>query len=230
MAMNPADRFWSKVDKNGPAHPVLGTPCWLWKASKNNGGYGTFRAYTSKTVGAHRWAYEEERGPVPTDMELDHLCRTRCCVNPAHLEPVTKRENGIRGTSLIMEQAKRTHCPQGHPYDAQNTYIYKGLRYCRICRKDHRKALAAKRRKLTIATPRRVIRGEETHGAKLTSSNALEIYNRRLAGEPGSLLAKEFGVSQATVSYIFHKKTWRHVVSPSETMETVGEMAAGGAK
>lgn len=83
-----------------------------------------------KDAGAHRVAYEEIMGPVPEGLELDHLCRTRSCVNPSHLEPVTHRENMNRGD---VATRRKTHCPKGHPYDEENTGIYNGYRNCRAC-------------------------------------------------------------------------------------------------
>jgi hypothetical protein len=84
---------------------------------------------------AHRVAYEHLVGPVPEGLQLDHLCRNRACVNPAHLEPVTAQENRRRAAALI------TTCPQQHPYDDDNTaYSRTGQRYCRACKRE--KALA----------------------------------------------------------------------------------------
>lgn len=120
-----SERFWEKVDK------IEITGCWLWTASIKPNGYGQF-AVTPKAVHyAHRLAYEWVRGPIPPGKQLDHLCRTRHCVNPAHLEPVTMRENLRRGTHANRE---KTHCPHGHEYNDVNTYINKkGGRICRPC-------------------------------------------------------------------------------------------------
>jgi hypothetical protein len=83
---DPRLRFWSKVDKGGPGG------CWVWTASLNNMGYPRFNAGDREML-AHRFAYEDVVGPIPDGLELDHLCRRPVCVNPAHLEPVTHREN-----------------------------------------------------------------------------------------------------------------------------------------
>jgi hypothetical protein len=134
------DRFWGHVDPNGPVPercPQLG-PCWLWTARLNHLGYGRF-FLTSDTprisVPPHRWLYEQLTGePFPAGKEPDHLCFNRGCVNPAHIEPVTHRENARRGTSMVAINARKTHCPYGHPYDAENTRIGpRGKRYCRTC-------------------------------------------------------------------------------------------------
>lgn len=77
----------SKPDLNGGCH--------LWIGSLR-GGYGRMRA-NGRTQEAHRVAYEEHYGPIPTGLVLDHKCRVRCCINPLHLEPVTHAENIRRG-------------------------------------------------------------------------------------------------------------------------------------
>ncbi len=109
--------------------------CWLWTGSCCSGGYGTFRVGGRKgnTVACHRFSYEEHRGPIPTGLDLDHLCRVRCCVNPWHLEPVTNAENTRRGLAGINMRSK-THCPKGHPYSEGNTYLSKtNRRHCKTC-------------------------------------------------------------------------------------------------
>jgi hypothetical protein len=127
------ERFWSKVNKAGPVPdyaPHLGR-CWLWTGYLDPAGYGGFSPGTRKSmpgVRAHRWAYQDVRGPIPDDLPLDHLCRVRSCVNPAHLDPVTIGENCRRGAAV------RTHCPHGHPYSGDNLYITRqGARACREC-------------------------------------------------------------------------------------------------
>ena len=79
-----AARFWSKVDKT--------ETCWLWAGALNNSGYGTIKI-DGVTIGAHRHAYELAGGVIPDGLDLDHLCSVRRCVNPDHLEPVTRSEN-----------------------------------------------------------------------------------------------------------------------------------------
>lgn len=117
------DRFWSKVDPFGD--------CWEWTASLNAYGYGQF--YDGETMRlAHSFIYRSLVGDYPGD--LDHLCRNRRCVNPDHLEPVTRRENIRRGASHVAVQMRQTGCGKGHSYNDVNTYVDgRGKRICRPC-------------------------------------------------------------------------------------------------
>jgi hypothetical protein len=137
------DRFWEKVDFNGPApeyRPDLG-PCWLWTAQTNQAGYGRFHVSRSGpgpiTHQAHRVAYRWLIGEPPKGLVLDHLCRVRNCVNPRHLEPVTDHENSLRGVNPKMVAHLEDRCTRGHPFDGANTLWRKnGYRECRACRKE----------------------------------------------------------------------------------------------
>jgi len=116
--------------------------CWLWTASVNSGGYGTFWA-GSRAECAHRFSYELHVGPIPPGLSLDHLCRVRLCVNPAHLEPVTPQVNNLRGTGFAATRSKQTHCKRGHVFDAQNTYIKTdGCRNCLTCKNTRKDRVA----------------------------------------------------------------------------------------
>jgi hypothetical protein len=146
-------RFWKFVDMSDPDH------CWLWKGSHNHRGYGLFQDFKVRRTGhAHRWAYELAIGPIPTGLEIDHLCFNRGCVNPFHLEAVTHRENIRRG--LLGPNGPRqriTACRQGHLYDDANTWYDKsGKRHCRECNRlnasryyHEHKSLAARARTQT---------------------------------------------------------------------------------
>lgn len=116
--------------------PEPNSGCLFWMGALNQFGYGRVGVNGRRTV-AHRAIYEMACGPVDPSLELDHLCRVRCCVNPAHLEPVTKRVNGLRGVAGVksgaMQRAK-THCPHGHPYSGDNLFLRaSGHRECRTC-------------------------------------------------------------------------------------------------
>jgi hypothetical protein len=134
------ERFWERVT-------VTESGCWLWDGYLTDEGYGRLgRAL------AHRLAWEWLRGPIPPELTIDHLCRVRRCVNPAHLEPVTMQENGRRGDGFAGRHARQTTCVNGHPFTLENTYNYTqgrwhhGRRMCRACdaaRKRRQRASAA---------------------------------------------------------------------------------------
>ena len=111
-----------------------GSDCWMWKGAPRGDGYGAMRV-RGQEWGIHRLVYTVMVGPIPDGLTIDHLCRRPLCVNPKHLEPVTKRENTLRGFGITAQEARRTQCPQGHPYDAKNTRTHRGKRYCRICQR-----------------------------------------------------------------------------------------------
>lgn len=143
MPVQPSDyklkvllRFFSKVriEANG---------CWIWTAGYSGWGYGRF-SLRGVRIAAHRFVYEEFVGPIPEGKQLDHLCRNHACVNFAHLEPVTVRENVLRGIGLTAVLAKKTHCKNGHLFNSFNTVIepMKGRlprRVCRTCRNTRRR-------------------------------------------------------------------------------------------
>lgn len=133
-------RFWSKVKKNGamPPQATAQGACWDWKAGKTKAGYGVFRPAHGQGTLAHRYAYELLIGPIPEGLVIDHLCRNRGCVNPDHMEPVTTGENTRRGFGISTWNRLKTHCPKGHPYDVENTYIHPSNngRICRQCARE----------------------------------------------------------------------------------------------
>lgn len=107
--------------------------CWLWTRSLDRYGYAEIKVQGRHHL-AHRLSYEVLVGPIPEGLVIDHLCRKRHCVNPAHMEPVTPLENTLRGSAPSVINASKTHCPQGHPFDGANTIIRpSGGRRCRAC-------------------------------------------------------------------------------------------------
>ena len=122
--MTTEDRFWSKVEKSAG--------CWLWTAGLCHG-YGQF-SFLGLDVRAHRFAYELLVGPIPAGLEIDHLCRDRACVNPDHLEPVTHRENGLRGESPAVRIHRSGRCGRGH---------LRGDERCKQCSRAYTQAYRA---------------------------------------------------------------------------------------
>lgn len=141
------DRFWASIDRTDD--------CWLWTRSLDDSGYAHLGIGNCQRVLAHRWAYEHFVGPIPDGLDIDHLCRVRRCVNPSHLEPVTRRENVLRGMGRSAHNIRKTHCMNGHPFDETNTKIRSdGSRQCITCLRDkarRRNQLVKEARRLTWA-------------------------------------------------------------------------------
>ena len=118
------ERFWRKVE--------FTDTCWLWTRALTDEGYARFYIgpKRGRTQLIHRWAYEFCVQSIPADLTIDHLCRVRHCVRPEHLEPVTFKENVLRGTSFAAVHARKTISICGHPFDMRDTY---GRRRCRPC-------------------------------------------------------------------------------------------------
>lgn len=109
--------------------PIAG--CWVWMAGTNNSGYGAMTVH-GKPVGAHRASYMAFVGEIPPGLDVHHICNNRMCVNPHHLEAVTRSKN-------LLEQPPRkrkTHCVNGHALVDSNVYEWNGNRGCRTCRAD----------------------------------------------------------------------------------------------
>ena len=148
VAPRPAtERFAKKILK--------GDGCWLWTGARQAGGYGRFMVQSNPRilVLAHRYSYELARGPIADDLTLDHLCRNTSCVNPAHLEPVSRAVNSLRGS----RNAVKTHCDYGHEFTPENTYTppsRPNVRDCRTCRKAS--AYEQEGSRMTSYTPVRI--------------------------------------------------------------------------
>lgn len=137
-------RFHSKVDRSGGP-----SACWPWRDVPSSTGHGSMGVGGRKgrKVLAHHVAYELANGPIPSGLDVDHVCHNadrgcyankkcphrRCC-NDAHLEAVTRRVNLLRGKTITARNAAVTHCRRGHPYSEANTrFSRKGSRMCKTC-------------------------------------------------------------------------------------------------
>ena len=120
--------------------PEPNSGCWLWTGALDPKGYShvTVRGRTTR---GHRLSFETHKGPIPAGLEIDHLCRTRCCVNPDHLEAVTHAENVARGDYSGNGKDRswyvpQTHCKRGHPLSGENLFVNpRGARVCLECRR-----------------------------------------------------------------------------------------------
>jgi hypothetical protein len=138
------ERLWSKVDVQEPG-------CWRWLGAKTPRGYGNFSVDPKKTmVRVHRYVYEICVGPIPNGLTIDHLCGNPSCVNPAHMEPVTRGENTLRGASPPSKNARKETCRNGHPLTIRVGRRTGAKRTCKICQKAYdalkwKRIVAAKR-------------------------------------------------------------------------------------
>lgn len=140
--MQDDDSIWLAQTQSLPAFvrkkitPAAPDECWLWRGALGVHGYGQIHLLIDgkdRHRMPHRVVYEHLVGPIPAGLQIDHLCRVRHCVNPAHLEPVTNAENTRRGrlSELNTLRAKRRkHCKRGHLYDE---FAEGERRHCRVC-------------------------------------------------------------------------------------------------
>lgn len=157
------ERFWSKVRKT--------EACWLWTGTRTEDGYGRFLVggrpeNGGRSWGVHRFAYEYLVGPIPEGLSIDHVkargCTSTLCVNPAHLEPVPIRVNILRGDNHAAQQARQTHCKNGHELSGRNLALPNSShrrRHCLIC---YNAMLASRKVKRTEARAKKAKRAKET--------------------------------------------------------------------
>jgi hypothetical protein len=173
--------------------PEPNTGCWLCFGANNQRGYGQLVLGGGRRVTAHRYSYEISIGPIPEGLELDHLCRQPCCVNPAHLEPVTPQEN-LRRENAARERERGYLCPNGHLRSADNIYTRpNGTRMCRKCIRA-----AKSRNNPPQPVPFRRISEDVARQIKSAQGSHREV-------------ARHFGVRYGTVQAIRSGLSWRHV-------------------
>lgn len=141
MDSNQLDRFESKYT------PEPNTGCWLWTGLLKRDGYARFDSHRT----AHRMSFLHWNGQIPEGKEIDHICRMRCCVNPAHLQAITHRENIAKSRGWEFN-TKKTHCPKGHPYSGENLYMFGTNRQCNICRRARSLAFDRARKKKGVVS------------------------------------------------------------------------------
>lgn len=199
--------------------------CWWWTGKINKRqGYGI-----ANNAMAHRSFYKViVNADLSDDLVLDHLCRNTLCVNPDHLEPVTQRENLMRGATVSARAAKATHCPQGHPYDEENTITKKnGDRGCKACtypknsqwhKNNREKANVSKRksrakfRAIKLLEKDAVIYITLPSNCKFTAAQIQIIRKLRVFDGYSTIwFQNRFGVSETTVLDIFNRKAYKKV-------------------
>jgi len=125
------EMFFQQVDKTSSLKG-----CWLWTGFIHPTGYVYFW-YKGSCVKGHRYVYELYEGPIPNGYDVHHICEVKICVNPSHLEALPRKEHAKQHSVMYSEtswQIKKTHCPQGHEYTPENTYLRYNKRYCSKCR------------------------------------------------------------------------------------------------
>lgn len=155
----PSERFWSKVQPQGS--------CWVWTAGMYRSGYGAFWDQNRMML-AHRWSYEAMVEQIPAGLQLDHLCRTRACVNPYHLDPVTpivnvQRGAGANGGSWPETLRNQKLCKNGHPLSGVNLYTNPRTkkRACVTCNRANTRASRARRNAAELSQVGATIRYEK---------------------------------------------------------------------
>jgi len=187
MPLSVEERFWSKVDKNGPIQAHMETCCWVWTAAKFAQGYGAFQL-KGRAVRAHRLAWELERGAF-IKLDVLHVCDNPSCVRLSHLYLGTDRENGRDRSERGQAACGARHGSVTHPGCQPSGDVHYSRR-----------------------SPERLPRGEE-HGRALLQEAAVRQILKEYTGRYGNLieLSKKHGVPRSVVQRIVRRETWKHV-------------------
>lgn len=114
--------------------PEPNSGCWIWLGGMRDkkDEYGGIN-WEGRIWRTHRLVFTLLNGQIPDSLDLDHTCRNRLCCNPEHLDPCTRAVNISRGNGVAPNNLRKTHCPQGHKYNQENTYAWNKQRFCRTC-------------------------------------------------------------------------------------------------
>lgn len=159
-------------------HFYKGDPCWEWPHINSSTGYGNiwFPSQRQPEL-AHRFLYTLFVGDIGAKLHCDHLCRVRHCVNPAHIEPVTQKENLLRGNGATARNARKTHCKHGHPFAGENLILLKtGGRTCRACLRAKHLRRYYRIQALPPDDPRRTRRKQQQQKASAAHEEKRKLY------------------------------------------------------
>lgn len=197
------DWFMSKVV------PVPESGCWIWEGSETKG-YGSVYV-NGRGYRAHRVSYRIHKGIIPRGLVIDHLCRVKCCVNPDHLEPVSNRENGLRGIGFVAVNHKKRYCVRGHELRLDDAMpIKRGLvRVCLKCQRIRDRARRQRERDDLIGGV----------GTKLTAEHVTVI--KRLLADgalTNRIIGSMFNVTPKAIRDIKIGRCWKNV--PAQTLSS----------
>lgn len=190
------ERFWAKVNKNGPTVRGPLGPCWVWTAHLDEHGYGQFMLRTRKIARAPRFAWGLTNGEIPDGLHTLHRCDNPACVRPEHLFLGSRRDNALDMMSKGRQNFQRD--PSLRPRGVTHGLV-----------KDPSKAARGARHS-SRTKPEKILKGSDHGMSVLTESDVREI--RRLAGQVTHVdLARRFGVVKGTIGHVIRRSTWRHV-------------------
>lgn len=135
---DPLERFMEKVDRHHPSG------CWIWTGGKQTSGYGGFWD-GQRDERAHRFSFRMFCGEIPAGFHVHHVCCNPSCVNPEHLQTMTRRDNLLASDTLPGINARKTLCKRGHPLSGDNLRITNGARICKTCDAFRSREYKAKR-------------------------------------------------------------------------------------